>query len=64
MKTVWAHLTEEEQTLLEGKYIIGYTDAELAGQLQCKVSSIRMKLTRARRRAISLLNEQERDVEP
>jgi len=64
LKAVWALVTEEERILLEGKYIIGYSDTELAGQLHCKASSVRMKLTRARRRAISLLDEQERDVTP
>lgn len=50
-------LCEEDQKLLEGKYFLGLSDAELAVQLNCKPASIRMKLTRARRRAYQLLLE-------
>lgn len=56
---IWPKLSEDEQTLLEGKYILGYTDTELAQWLKCQPSSIRMKLTRARRRALALLIKQE-----
>ena len=41
--------------LLEGKYILGYSDGELAEQLGVKTASIRMMLTRARREALSRL---------
>lgn len=54
---VWPRLPAEDRILLEGKYILGYTDSELAVLLDCKSSSIRMKLTRARRRAAQLLSE-------
>ena len=64
LKSVWALLTEEERILLEGKYIIGYSDAELSERLNCRCSNIRMKLTRARRRALSLLEKQEEDEIP
>lgn len=59
LREVWALLTEEERILLEGRYIIGCTDAELAEQLHCKANSVRMKLTRARRKAMSWLDAQE-----
>lgn len=59
LKTIWPMLRKEEQILLEGKYILGYSDRELALQLKCKPDSIRMKLTRARRKALKLLLEQE-----
>lgn len=52
---IWDQLREEDRTLLEGKYIFGNTDKELAAQLNCKPASIRMKLTRARRKALKLL---------
>lgn len=52
-----ARLPEDERPLLEGKYILEYTDDELARQLDCKSASIRMKLTRARRHALSILNQ-------
>lgn len=58
---IWSSLHEEEQLLLEGKYILGYKDAELADMLGCKKNSIRMKLTRARRRAFQLMTEEEGD---
>ena len=54
---IWPSLSSSEQYLLEGKYILGYSDEELAKGLSCKASSIRMKLTRARRRALTLLIE-------
>lgn len=59
MKNGWILLPEEDQKLLVGKYIAGYTDEELAVQFNCKPSSIRMKLTRARRRAFEILSEKE-----
>ena len=54
---IWPVLPKETQIFLKGKYILGYTDQELACQLKCKPSSIRMKLTRARRAALLLLSE-------
>lgn len=57
LSKIWVQLSCDERFLLEGKYILGYNDRELAGKLKCKPSSIRMKLTRARRKALSLLRE-------
>lgn len=59
IKSVWPLLPKENQELLVKKYIAGYTDEELASQFKCKPSSIRMKLTRARRRAFDILSEKE-----
>lgn len=56
---IWPKLSETERYLLEGKYVLGYSDAELAKQLYCKPASIRMKLTRARRTAFALLMQSE-----
>lgn len=58
LTVIWPRLTEAERFLLEGKYICNYTDEELAATLGCRESSIRMKLTRARRHALSLLTEE------
>ena len=58
---IWSNLPDEDQLLLEGKYILGYKDTELADMLGCKKDSIRMKLTRARRRAFQLMTEEEGD---
>lgn len=59
LQKVWPDLSEEERTLLKGRYILGYTDNDLASRLGCQPSSIRMKLTRARRRAFERLTGKE-----
>ena len=59
LKFLWPRLSEEDRILLEGKYVWGQSDKELAEILHCKPSSIRMKLTRARRRALNNLSEKE-----
>ena len=58
LSAVWPRLNESERYVLEGKYLCGYTDAELAAELGCREASIRMKLTRARRHALKLLTEE------
>lgn len=55
LSTLWEQLSEEDRFLLEGKYLLGYEDAELAKALRCKPGSIRMKLTRTRRKAMRVL---------
>jgi len=55
LSEVWGQLSEDDRMLLEGKYIAGCTDAELAERFRCKPGSVRMKLTRAKRRALALL---------
>lgn len=57
LRKIWSQLSITDQLLLEGKYILGYSDGELAAQLGCSDSSIRMKLTRARRRALAMLTQ-------
>ena len=52
---LWGKLPDQDRVLVEGKYILDATDEELARQLKCKPNSIRMKLTRARRRAMKQL---------
>lgn len=59
LQSQWPNLPEEDRILLEGKYVWGYTDQELAVKLKCQPSSIRMKLTRARRRAFEQMTEKE-----
>ena len=54
-------MSAEDRALLEGKYILGDSDEMLARTLHCKPSSIRMKLTRARRRALKLLEQEGAD---
>lgn len=50
-----AQLSETDQRLLTGKYILEESDRELAEALGCTPASIRMKLTRARKRALTYL---------
>ena len=56
---VLSRLSVNDRRLLEGKYILHWSDEELAGVFQCKPASIRMKLSRARQRAMALLQEGE-----
>lgn len=59
LKALWSRVPEEVRILLEGKYIFELSDMELAILLGCKPSSIRMKLTRARRQAAKILLERD-----
>lgn len=56
LRAIWPSLSPEEQLLLEGKYIWRCTDEELSETLGCRKDSIRMMLTRARRRALNAMN--------
>lgn len=62
VERLWKALTPEERFLLECKYILGYSDKELARYLECKSGSTRMKLTRVRRKALGLLKEWEEEA--
>jgi len=53
LNRLWPRLPEDCRILLEGKFILGLPDNELAQLLGCKPSSVRMKLTRARRKALA-----------
>ncbi len=46
---VWTSLKERDQMLLNMKYILGYTNKEIAKVFDVKPESIRMMLTRAKR---------------
>ena len=58
-KKVWPTLDIETRILLEGKYILGYDNNRLGQLLGCQPSSVRMKLTRARRKALALIRKEE-----
>lgn len=58
LSQIWPKLSETDQILLKGKYLLGYSDQTLGQLLHCKPGSVRMKLTRARRRALQLILEQ------
>ena len=55
--TAFQEIREEERQLLYGKYLMDLSDTELAQMLGCKPSSVRMKLTRARRAFVEKLRE-------
>ena len=56
-KLLLEQLSEHDQLLLKGWYIAGWNAAELAAILGCSKDSIRMKLTRARKRALQKYKE-------
>lgn len=59
LSRIWPQISEDDQLLLEMRYIQGYSHAELASYLKCTEANARMKLTRARRRVLQLLQESE-----
>jgi RNA polymerase sigma-70 factor (ECF subfamily) len=63
LNRIWKKLSEDDRFLLEGKYILQVSDADLAESLGCKPDSIRMKLSRARKNALHLLHQLEKEVE-
>ena len=52
---VWMQLTDAEQELLYRNYVLDQTTKELAGIFQCSRDSIRMRLSRARRKSLRLM---------
>ncbi len=50
VERLWQKVTPEERFLLECRCLLDYSDKELAKYLNCKPASVRMKLTRARRK--------------
>lgn len=52
---VWTQLTDAEQELLYRKYVLEQTTEELAGIFQCSRDSIRMRLSRVRRKSLRLM---------
>lgn len=59
LTSIWKQLTENERLLLESNSLLGLTDEEVAELLDCKASSVRMLRTRARRRAMELIQQME-----
>jgi RNA polymerase sigma-70 factor (ECF subfamily) len=58
---VLGSLEEQERFLLEAKYFLQQKDREIAEKLQVKPDSIRMMLTRVRRKVLKKLQEEEED---
>lgn len=59
LAAAWRELSENDRFLLEGKYFLQLSDGELASVLGCKAESVRMKLTRARRNVVKILEGKE-----
>ena len=57
LESAWRQLPEQEQELLYQKYILGKCNEELARWLNCGKDSVRMRLTRIRRKIIRLMEE-------
>lgn len=55
LNEVWPELPEQDQELLYRKYVLGQSDEILAGVFSLQKDSLRMRLTRARRKAMSLM---------
>lgn len=52
---VWPELPEQDRELLYRKYVLRQKNEELSGFLHCKPDSVRMRLTRAKRKAAALM---------
>lgn len=59
LSRIWGKLDERSKYLLEGRYILGKTSAEMAEDLGIKPDSIRMALTRARQTAYKYIVNEE-----
>ena len=55
--TLWQALDLEDRRLLEQKYILKWSDMELAEGLGIKTQSVRMRLTRAKRNIMAQLQK-------
>lgn len=53
----WDCVPDTDRILLEGRYLLGMSDAELAQIFHCKPSSIRMKMFRARKSALNVITK-------
>ena len=58
LREIWPQLDGETRMLLERKYILGYENEELGRMLGCRTDSVRMKLTRARRKVLRLMGKE------
>lgn len=56
LQKIWTQLDTRSRYILESKYILEKSDAEIAADLKIKPGSVRMALARARKHAIILVN--------
>lgn len=59
LSKVWEDLPESMRYLLSSYYLLGYQTSDLARELGCGPNTVRMRLTRARRYAKKLLQQEE-----
>ncbi|MBE6947501.1 MAG: sigma-70 family RNA polymerase sigma factor [Ruminococcaceae bacterium] len=57
LRDVWQEIKTEERMLLEQKYILRWTDEEIAEKLCIKSQSVRMRMTRAKRSVLKELQK-------
>ena len=55
--SIWHSLDGEKRLLLEQKYILRWSDEELANQLGIQPQSVRMRLTRTKRNLVRWMEE-------
>ena len=58
LQALFATLPAEERLLLEERYLLRWSDAEIAVALGIQSDSVRMRVTRAKRRVVKLLTDQ------
>lgn len=58
IRQIWSKMPVEDRLLLEQKYVLEWSDKDLAATLGIKPQSVRMRLTRAKRNIIQLLKDQ------
>lgn len=59
LHSIWPLLSMQTQQLLEEKYILGYSNEEIAREFGVKPASVRMMLTRARKEALAYFMDEE-----
>ena len=63
LRTIWGDLDEESRTLLLQKYELHWTDAQLADQLGIQPQSVRMRLTRAKKKLAEQIRQKGLDFQ-
>lgn len=58
LQALFATLPAEDRLLLEERYLLRWSDAEIAVALGIQPDSVRMRVTRAKRRVVKLLTDQ------
>lgn len=62
LSVIWDKLDYRHQYILEARYILEKSLEEIAEDLEIKPESVRMALTRARRKAYSLIMMEEKNM--